>query len=333
MSASPAIARAPTPVRRRAVLVGLLAGPVIAGTACSPERGDQRVGPTGSDEPLPVPPPTLAPDMPVLIATLARTRELVRASTAASGPDADATVAASATAFGTQEQVLTQMVQAAGDDADESASTQEPTPDRDVEAITDLVVEYSLDDSISRELLTVSRVNLPTLMSLHGQRIAAARLLGAPVTLPALRGPQGPGAITMLAALRQAVYGLEVLAARSVQDEREGYREALSALRGPTRLIAALAGAAAPAPPLGYGLPGALGTGRQRRSLARDLLQALPEAIMAGSSARATDDDAIAGTITMMALSVAQGERFGVPMAGFPGLTVPESAESADRNG
>ncbi len=308
---------------------------------CSEDAGDTGPAPSGGDD-ISQPPAEQAPDMPVLEATLRRTRLLVEIASRANDEDASATIEAPRAALDTQARVLAEMVQAGGGERSQrddtaqtgapaasadtdSATATGPPPELEAAELAGLLIEDSSEDPISEELLTVSGINVPTLMALHGQRIAAARTLGADVTLPALRGPDGAGAITVLAGLRQAIYGLEVLAAWSAKDDREGYRDALASLRGPTRLVTELAGSAAPAPPLGYGLPSSLSTTRERRDAAQDLFVALSQSVIAGSSARAYDADAINGTIVLMALSVEVGTTFGVPMDGFPGLSLPEA--------
>lgn len=189
--------------------------------------------------------------------------------------------------------------------------------------VATLLAEQSTGASIVDALVAVSPTNLPTLMALHGQRAAAAEILGAPVKWPLVEGPLGPGAITVLAGLRQAVYGFEILVSRSTEKERETYNEALRPLREALRTVTELAGAAAPVAPLGYGLPSDVGNKEERRRLATDLLAALPQAVIAGSAARAGDKNAIGGTLRLMSLSVRLGTSFRVPAAPFPGLTVP----------
>lgn len=191
--------------------------------------------------------------------------------------------------------------------------------------VATLLAEQSTGASIVDTLAAVSPTNLPTLMALHGQRAAAAEILGATVRWPVVEGPLGSGAITVLAGLRQAVYGFEVLVARSTEKERDAYNEALGPLREASRTVTELAGPAAPVAPLGYGLPSDVGSEDQRRQLAKDLLTALTQAVIAGSAARAGDEDAIAGTLRLMSLSVRLGTSLRVPTTPFPGLTVPAS--------
>ncbi|MGB6023019.1 MAG: hypothetical protein WBG89_11900 [Ornithinimicrobium sp.] len=335
MPARPVMRRSASLCSRRGFLVAMSAMVGAGLAACSGDASHSPPEPSGDRDQES--PRAQAPDLAVLEATLTRTRDLITAGPTDRDDELTRSVLAIRTALVTQEGVLTTMVQVGGgQDGDQGSTSTSPPFDEaattsdtgrrfDPEEWADALARSSLEEEIQDELSEVTGPNLPTLMSLHGQRVAAARLLGASSTSVSVRGPSGAGAITVLAGLRQAAYGLEVLAARSSADERETYREALSALRGPTRRLTELAGGAAPAPPLGYGLPEALSTRRERRDTAQLLFLALSQSIIAGSSARASDDDAIAGTVALMALSVQVGFSFAVPMAGFPGLDVPKA--------
>ncbi len=300
--------------------------------ACSEDAGQEPPGPSDRASP-----PAPTPDLVVLEATLTRTRVLISTGPAMGEEESTRAVKATQAALATQERVLAQMVRAgSGHDANDGSTKTSPPPSDDAAttsgtgpsiapaAWADDLDRSSRGEAIRAELSGVTGTNLPTLMALHGQRLASARLLGVGTSPGVVRGPTGAGAITMLAGLRQANYGLAVLAARSSAQERQTYRDALTALRGPTRRLTELAGVSAPAPPLGYGLPEVLSTRRDRRDAARLMCLALSQSVIAGSSARASDTDAIAGTVALMALSVQVGFTFALPMAGFPGLVVPE---------
>lgn len=290
------------------------------------------------------------PDLDVLTATRLRTQELLRVCSQTTAPESDRDAfAQTQSSLDRQHTVLTSLLQAGGVDLDDedgaapedsemtrsdpaapggdassATATSGPTKS-DVSAVIDLLVRYSRGETARAELGSLSAINLPTLLALHGQRTASAALLGERLSWPAAKGPKGAGAITLLAGLRQAIYGLEVVAAQATGPERESYRDAISALRGPTRTMTDLAGPAAPAPPLGYGLPSDLSTPGRRQKLAQSLMTALPQAIIAGSGARAFDPAAIDGTIQLMSIAVQVGSRLGVPQDAFPGLTVPDT--------
>ncbi|MGB7449418.1 MAG: hypothetical protein WA892_09855 [Ornithinimicrobium sp.] len=209
-----------------------------------------------------------------------------------------------------------------GSGADDAASTSgaSASPGRLAAALSPL-------QDLPETLGGVSGSNLPTLLSLYGARFALAEALGRSPEWGLPSGPTGAASITLLAGLRQAVYGFEVLAARASGEERERYRSVLSTLRPLTRTMTDLAGPAAPAAPLGYGWEARLNTVADRRRAAQRLGRALPAAAMAGSSARAGDVDAIVGTVQVMATVVQVSGSVGVPLTGFPGLSVPRSPD------
>jgi len=297
------------------------------------------------------------PDAEVLLATLEQTREVLGACSAvattssrrltricgviqeqhevlvrlidAGGLETGNAATSTSEASDRAEETSSEEAASTGDDSEAQASAAaKAKTEAEAEAettVATVLAAQSTGDEIAATLVTVSPTNLPTLMALHGQRAAAAETLGAPVKWPDVEGPLEAGAITVLAGLRQAVYGFEVLVARSTEKEREVYNEALIPLREASRIVTELAGPAAPVAPLGYGLPSGVATKEERRQLAKDLLAALPQAVIAGSAARAGDEDAITGTLRLLSLSVRLGTSFRVPMDPFPGLTVPAS--------
>lgn len=309
----------------------------IAGTAllsaCSESVTDSAPGPSDDVAPTRELEPSVVTDVPdaeVLLATLAATREVLAACSSVA-ETSSRRLRRICAVITEQHDVLVRLIDAGGLDVQErTTATSVPgdddasTADIDAEmTIATMLAKQSTGAGIVDTLATVSPTNLPTLLALHGQRAAAAEILGGPVKWPVVEGPLGPGAITVLAGLRQAVYGFEVLASRSTEKERQTYTEALRPLREASRTVTELAGPAAPVAPLGYGLPSGVENRDARRQLAKDLLAALPQAVIAGSAARAGDQDAIAGTVRLMSLSVRLGTIFRVPAAPFPGLRVP----------
>lgn len=171
-------------------------------------------------------------------------------------------------------------------------------------------------------LSEVSAANLPMLVAVAGQRGAAAQLLGADPAWQPLAGPTGPAAAGLLGAYRPAVYGFEVLAARSRGDERTAYEEVLAALRQATRQLTRLADQAAPPAPLGYGLPGPVDDEAARQRLAGALTAALPATIMGPTTGFVDDADAVAGSVQLLADALRVGHPWN-PLTGFPGMQVP----------
>ncbi|MBA2697110.1 MAG: hypothetical protein H0U62_15035, partial [Actinobacteria bacterium] len=174
-----------------------------------------------------------------------------------------------------------------------------------------------------RPLSGASAANLPMLVSLHGERAAAALLLGGRISWPTLSRPAGARTVGLLAALRPAVYTLEVVAARASGEERGRFESVLASLGGLTRQVTELAGPAAPAAPLGYGLPEPLSTPAQRARLVTQALQPLPAAVVVGTAGLTGDSAGINGSVRLLAEVTRLGHPFGLPVTGFPGMTVP----------
>jgi hypothetical protein len=176
-----------------------------------------------------------------------------------------------------------------------------------------------------RELSTASSANLLLLASLCAQHVASAARLGAPVGWDPLAGPLGAAAVPVLAAARPAVFGLEVLAARSAPDspERADYEAVLRPLRGVTRQLSTLAGHAAPVAPLGYDLPEPLETAAQRRDLARRLVADLAPATLDAAQRVPGDLAQLTGVVQLVSESALWSDLLGGPAQPFPGMTLP----------
>lgn len=204
-----------------------------------------------------------------------------------------------------------------------SATTVSPA-DRATAQLGDLSRSCLLDvtPEVLGALTAVSAPNLPVLIAIAGQRGATAALFGAEPDWPDLTGPTDAAAAGLLSAYHPAVYGFEVLAARSRGDERAAYERVLDPLRQATRQITALAGDAAAPPPLGYGMPEGTDSAEGRARIAGDLTATLAPTIMAATQTFTGDLDAVTGTVRLLAQAV-QLARPWTPMTGFPGLQVP----------
>lgn len=145
---------------------------------------------------------------------------------------------------------------------------------------------------------------------------------------PTLSAP--PAALAYLAASRAAVYGFEVVAARTRGEVRTAARRSLDTVRGLALAQETLAGGAAPPAPTAYRLPllaDDAETGRRLAEyLAGGLLGAYGRAVAAGATSGA---DASAAAVRR---DVATGARWlgdaalladdwGMPLAPFPGLS------------
>ncbi len=304
---------------------------------------DVEVGPTdGTGRPI----RSKAADVPLLVTVLQRTRYLLSLGRDLGPGDQSRLLREAQTAHGLQADVLERLLQAARVDpgaasippdagatttagsmpADAgAAATATATPPSRAQRIVTL--RSALADDVAgrqlRSLAKASAANLPMLVSVYGERGASAMLLGARVPWPPLSGPSGADAIGVLGGLRPAVYALEVAAARSSAAERERYEAALAPLGKLTRQVTELAGAAAPVAPLGYGLPGPLTTRAQRTDLVAAALRPLPAAVVAGTGGLTGDRAAIFGSVRLLAEVLRVGHPFGLPVTGFPGMSVP----------
>lgn len=314
---------------RRALVTVLVCGSTGLLSACEREPGtDLEVGPTdGAGRPI----RSQAADVPLLLAVLQRTRYVISLGRDL-GPGAKSRLLGEAqTAHEQQADVLERLLRAAQVDPGtasnppEAAATTTATPaSRDQRIVTlRSALAEDVDRGQLRPLAGASAANLPMLVSVYGERGAAATLLGARVPWPPLTGPSGADALDVLAGLRPAVYALEVAAARSAAVERERYEAALAPLRRLTRQVTELAGPAAPVAPLGYGLPGPLSTPAQRTDVVTQALRPLPAAVVAGTGGLAGDLAAISGSVRLLAEVLRVGHPFGLPVTGFPGMSLP----------
>ncbi len=334
----------PARLSRRTLLVSAGVGAAAALSACdSAADTDTDVGPTdGAGRPI----RSEAADVVLMLATLQRTRSLLVLATGVVEGDTSGVIAEVEASLAEQAAVLERLLRAAevdpGPGPDPATGTRDdglvttgpddaavtsgggvPRPDR-VNALADGLADDAGPEALA-EVSGASAANLPTFLALHGQRAAAAVLLRRRLPWPDLTGPEGPAAVGPLVTLRQAVYVLEVAAARAMADgdERARYEEALESVRPLTDQVRALAGSAAPTPPLGYALPGGLQSAAQRSALAGDALAAVPAAVLDGSAGLTGDLAGVTGSVRILSVVVPHAQRFGVPLAAFPGMTVP----------
>lgn len=208
-------------------------------------------------------------------------------------------------------------------DAEERTSG--PSPAQEAAKALQQLGQAALEDvslAALSALTEVTRANLPMLIALTAQRGAMAQLFGQEPSWPDLTGPTDAAANNLLNAYQPAVYGFEVIAARSHQDERAAYRTVLESLRTATRQLTELAGQAAAPAPLGYGLQHDVDTPAARGVLAGELMAALPPAIMAQTAAFSGDEPAVAGSVRLLADAVQLAQPWN-PLTGFPGMQVP----------
>lgn len=204
-----------------------------------------------------------------------------------------------------------------GDDA----STTSALPDIDLEVLGAQI----RDDlpTVLAELARSTATNRPMLTSLTAQHAESARLLRAPVDWAPLAGPTGAGAVPVLQVTRPAVFGLEVVAARSRGEERELFESVLRPLASITRALTTLAGEAAPVPPLGYDLPEPLSDADDRLTLARTLVHDVAPAALSVVDRAGGDPAQLESVVRIVAEATTWARSLQSPGVPFPGMTLP----------
>ncbi|MFK5634833.1 hypothetical protein [Ornithinimicrobium sp. LYQ103] len=327
---------------RRSVLLGALGTAALLVTGCQEERPDNVV-PTGdvdADDPR-----TWPADTQLLIAARQRVHGYLQSLDNVSLPPAARGLGQT---WALQQERLEQLITLGGvplpalldapavspsvdpvpttdapDDGGATTDTSDATasPRREASVLGRVLVE-DLSDAV-REASVSTPTNLAMLCSLAAQHGASAALLGAPVPWPPLAGPAGAAAVPVLSVTRPAVFGLEVVAARSSGEERAAYESVLQPLLVVTRQLETLAGETAPVPPLGYDLPEPLETAGQRRGLARALVADIAPATLSASVRVPGDAEQLGGVVRIVAETVAWSAALEEQAQPFPGMTLP----------
>jgi hypothetical protein len=172
-------------------------------------------------------------------------------------------------------------------------------------------------------LAGASPQHLPLMAALTAQRAAAATLLGGSVHWPASRVAPRAAAPELLAAVRSATYGLEVVATQAGTAGRARALAVLATLRPREEQLQALAGTDAGAPPLGYRLPFAVTTPASAVRLARALFPDLLLSVGSAYGAGAGDRPGLVGLVRWSAQLQAQAGAWGAAPTPFPGLATP----------
>lgn len=325
---------------RRAVLDGALGLTGIAGVALLAGCSGERTGNVWSTTP-PVEAEdrtTRPPDTDLILAARERLhgyRTMLSAARPETGSE-ERRSRAVGELWATQQDRLEQLIQLSGmtlpalplDDgaavtgavADDAAAT----TSRGGPGVAVLAVRIRDDlPAVLDELARSTSTNRPMLTSLAGQHTDAAALFGAPVDWPALAGPTGAAAVPVIAATRPAVFGLEVVAARSVGTERARYESVLQPVQSLTRQLITLAGEAAPVPPLGYDLPEPLDVEEQRMALARALIVDVTPAVLSVTDRAGSDREQLESLLRLVAEATGWARALEVPVVPFPGMTLP----------
>lgn len=330
--------------RRAALRLGgaALLGTVAACSEAAPGPGPPTPSgttnpsvPTGTTAPDPLPEPARLPqvaDEAALLAALERTRAVrgLASGVGGLGPGAARALRETREGLALQEQVLVQLLEA----AEVTVPVPDPPPDdssvtsapgaRSLAELAEALAADVTPGALS-DLASVSTDNLALLVSITAQRGAAAVVLGRASTWAPLRGPTGAQAVPLLRVLRPAVYALEVAAARSGGQERDGHERALRVLDGLTTQLTPLAGAAAPPAPLGYALTQDVGDAEQRRALVADTLAALPPTVVEVAGTLGGDPAGVGGCVQVLVEALVVARTYGPPVPAFPGLSLPTS--------
>lgn len=175
------------------------------------------------------------------------------------------------------------------------------------------------------ELVRVVDAELaPTLGAIVAQRAAGARALDVTYrpSPPPGAGPVAAQAVLpFLAATRQAVYGIEVVAARSGPAQQQRAEVVLDRLRALVRVQEASAGRSAPPTPLAYALALEVRDDETGARLARTILERLTSTYAAQLAPLATARPAALTATSWLVWSARAAQRWGARATAFPGLT------------
>lgn len=205
----------------------------------------------------------------------------------------------------------------AGDDAAATTSPSGPEP-----AVVGALLTGDLE-TVLQELTRSSSTHRALLVSLAAQHLESARLLGSEVDWPPLAGPVGAAAVPVLARTRPAIFGLEVVSARSLEEERSRYERVLGPVRSATRALTTLAGQAAPVPPLGYDLPEPLDDEEDRLQLAQQLVHDIAPATLSVADRAGSDLEQLRSVLRIVTETERWARDLSVPPLPFPGMTLP----------
>lgn len=299
---------------RRAVLLGLGLGLAALGTSgCGVrfEDGAPRLPLLPIRHPVPA--------EPALLGLLRGTRELAELTAAARGPATSLPVRLAAL-HTRQALVLHDALRRAG--VPDELLRPPPTATATTAPIALARAEAAAVSAASLTALAGTSTGLfPAVHALLAQRAAAATLLGGSLSWPAQPPwPSARLAAPFLQATRAAAYGFEVVAAQIDKAGVALARASLQQLRATESEQAALAGAAAPLPPLGHPLPFPVTTPAAARRLAQHLVVGLRGSLGDGLSDVAGQRAASATVVRWLAGTEVLASRWGVALQAFPGL-------------
>lgn len=181
------------------------------------------------------------------------------------------------------------------------------------------VIAGQLDATTFARIAGVGTGYTPMLAAISAVDAAAAVTLGAAVTWPAGVLPAGIAA-QLVDPVREAVYALEVVAARTPLPQRSLVTASLAQLYpARTRLESAAASSAPPAAS-SLRLVADPATAAGRTAIAKDVLDGVVAACAGQASATHGSPDAVAHLVQLWGADLALAWRWGVTPVPFPGL-------------
>lgn len=173
----------------------------------------------------------------------------------------------------------------------------------------------------------ITRTNRPMASAIVVTMGAACRVLGSPATLSGAQAPSTAVIRQALPSLRQAVYGMEVIAAKTAISKRTRVQHTLTVLLAARSAWEAAAGSAAPTEPDGYDLAVSPTSEANRTRLARTLLTDLVTALAAtsnGSTAPTAAEQS--GLLQLWSDALGLAWQWGTAPDAFPGLRTGTSS-------
>lgn len=332
------IAVMPATASRRTLL--RLTGVGIAGvalTGCSGERRRTPWSPTpDGDEPA----ATSPPDLELLLAARDRIagyrRLLSRVEPA--GPQQRSRLQLAGELWPVQQERIETLITLSGVDLPAEGASSTGAPDEatgttgadgasgtaEPLAVLDLgrALREDLPQSVA-EVAGSTPTNRALLASLTAEHAVSAQDFGAESSWPMPVGPTGSAVVPVLAATRPAVFGLEVVSARSTGEEREQYESVLAPVQALNRTLTTLADGAAPVAPLGYDLPEPLESRGQRERLARDLVHDIAPAALSVLDRAGSSVEQVESLVRIVVEATVWARRLGSERPPFPGMTLP----------
>ncbi|MDQ2849901.1 MAG: hypothetical protein M3Y49_04055 [Actinomycetota bacterium] len=176
-----------------------------------------------------------------------------------------------------------------------------------------------VDTQALQNVRSSTPTNTAMFAALLASYTAAATVVGPAPAWVGLQPTQGM-AVTLIPAVRRAVYALEIIAARTPDKDRYLVGSSVLIMSAQRSRLEKAAGASAPPAPLSYRLPIAPINPATSSALARTVLAAVSQAAARSVDAHHGSVDVVRAVVREWAEPTALGWRWGAPLAPFPGL-------------